>query len=261
MSRPGIIFALILTLCVFAALAGTASAQTIRVGIGFTLPPYVIKKNNSGLEVDIIRKAFATSGLDTQFVYLPNLRLPVAFADGFVDCIASNTAYNLAGDSGVPAFGSEETITYENRVVTLKNKRFGIRSIEDLTTMAVLSFCNATKYLGPHYMAMAQKNRQYRELADQALLVRMLYSGRVQAVVSDKRIFLYWRKQLLSSSATKPFSMEQDVEFHQVFSPTPRHLSFHDAQLRDSFNRGLRILRKSGEYDNLIQNYTGIEGG
>lgn len=234
-------------------------AGNIRVGIGFAIPPYVIKDINAGVEVDIIREAFKAVGHEAEFVYLPNLRLPVAFADGIVDCIASNAAYDLATDSGVPAYYSDVTVVFQNYAITLDKNGFTINSISDLADKSVLGFNNAIKYLGEEYAAMAEANERYSELADQALQVRMLFSGRVDVVVSDMRIFRYWRKLLIRSSVADAISLDQRMAFHPIFSAAPRHVGFRDDTMRDLFNKGLAILKKSGAVAAIEKRYSGIE--
>lgn len=240
-------------------MVGIAHARDVTVGIGFSLPPYVIKEEHAGLEVDIIRESFAAVGMNTQFMYLPKLRLPVAFADSMVDCVATNATYDMSYESGLESFDSDVTLVYQNYAVAMKRSGFNLQSINDLKDKVVLSFNNAVKYLGSEYAAMATENLQYKELADQSLQVRMLYSGRVQVVVSDKRIFLYWRKKLLSGSASEDIDIKQDVQFFSIFPPSPRNLSFKDRELCDAFNRGLRSLHKNGAYDVIVQRYAGIE--
>ena len=233
-------------------------AKSVRVGIGFTIPPYVIRNIDGGLEVDLIRESFGAVGIHANFVYLPNLRLPVAFADGSVDCIASNVEYDLAKDSGRPVHDSDATVVLRNYAISLEKNGLTITSIGDLADKSVLGFNNATKYLGWEFAEMAEGNRMYSELADQALQVRMLYSDRVDVVISDRRIFLFWRKQLASNQAAVE-GLDQKVVFHPIFPPAVRHVSFGDRELRTLFNRGLRILRETGRVKALETQYSNVE--
>lgn len=234
---------------------GSVFAQEVKIGIGFALPPYVIKESNSGLEVDIIREALKVAGYDVQFVYLPNLRLPVEFAAGDVDGVAANAAYNLGADSGRVAYASRITATYQNYAITLKDEGIVIKDVKDLGQWNVLAFNNATKYLGPEFVAMAAANSRYSELADQSLQVRMLYSGRVQVVISDKRIFLWWRKKLNQAFFSGSQDLGAALAFHPVFPAAPRRIFFADHAIRDAFNAGLDQIIKSGEYEAILSRY------
>lgn len=247
--------ALLLTL----AAPEAGRAQAIQVGIGFSIPPYVIRETDSGVEVDVIREALRVVGFEAEFIYLPNLRLPIAFADGSVDCVAANSGYDLTADSGVQAHYSDITVVFQNFAVTLEHRGLRVGSIRDLAGKTVLGFNNAAKYLGEEFAAMAAVNETYSELADQALQVRMLYSGRVDAVISDKRIFLYWRKQLVDSRDAEAVSLDAHVVFHPIFSPSPRHVGFRDERLRTLFNQGLHILRANGALRAIEERYAGVE--
>lgn len=247
------IFGLVLVLIMCSC--GFAQAEEIRVGIGFAIPPYVIKELDSGLEVDIIRSAFEAVGHDVKFVYLPNLRLPVEFALGNVECIAANAAYDLAKDSGRPVYQSEDTISLQNFAITLRRLKLSIDSLKDLEYKQVLAFNNAVKYLGPAYAAVAKANPHYSELADQSLQVRMLYSSRVEVVVADKRIFLWWRDLIVKSNLSGDLDLFTPLTFHPIFPPSPRLVHLNSDSLRQQFNAGLESIRNSGVYDRIIERY------
>lgn len=120
-------------------------AREVRVGIGFAIPPYVIKNADSGIEVDVVRQALNAAGYQAKFMYLPNLRLPVAFAQGKVDCIAVNVSYDLAGDTGTDVYPSDTTVVFQNYAITVGRHAPSIKSIGDLAGKEVLGFNNASK--------------------------------------------------------------------------------------------------------------------
>lgn len=246
---------ILVALCVVILSPLAGSARTVKVGIGFALPPYVLRESDSGLEVEIVREAFRRVGHDVEFVYLPNLRLPVEFAEGSVDCVVANKAYNLASDSGRPVYPSFETLAYRNYAITLKRSGHVIRSLDDLCDKRVLGFKNATKYLGEKYAEAVGKNGDYSELSDQSLQVRMLLSGRVQVVISDKRIFKWWRKQLANESVATNLELSAPVSFHPVFPPAPRTVHFGDANLRNAFNQAVRSMRTDGRFQAIMDDY------
>jgi polar amino acid transport system substrate-binding protein len=47
----------------------------------------------------------------------------------------------------------------------------------------------------------------------------------------------------------------QPLTFHPIFPPTSYHVAFRDTALCDDFNRGLKHLRDSGEYDRIVARY------
>lgn len=240
-------------------MVGLGHAGEIRVGIGFSIPPYVIKELDGGVEVDAIREAFKAVGHEAVFVYLPNLRLPVELGEGGIDCVASNAAYDISNDAGVKVYPSDTTVIFQNYAVSLTKNDLDIPTVSSLGDKRVLGFNNARKYLGSQFARMADANRQYSELADQALQVRMLYSGRVQVIISEKRIFLYWRKKLAESPVSSTINLADAVTFSPIFASAPRNISFSSRELRDAFNAGLSTIKANGAFDAVVSKYIGVE--
>lgn len=236
-----------------------AHAREVRVGVGFAIAPYVLRERDAGLEVDIIRAAFRAAGMATRFSYLPNLRLPLAFAQREVDCLATSVGYDMAECTKWPVFYSAPTLIFQNYAVTLADRSLNIGSIGDLAGYVVLGFQDAARYLGPEFAAMAQGNPLYNELSDQSLQVRMLFSKRVDVVISEKRVFLYWRNRLKSSPAARAVDLAQPVRFSRIFPAQERQVAFADKSLRERFDQGLAAIRANGEYERIVQTYDRAE--
>ena len=200
--------------------------------------------------------ALRISGHKARFVYLPNLRLPIEYSLGNVDCVVANKSYDLSDDSGLKTYTSMDTIVYQNYAMTLAQNNATIRSIRDLVDMRVLGFNNAAKYLGSQFAEMARDNKEYSELADQSLQVGMLYSGRVEVVVSDKRIFLWWRKKKMEKPEANDPDFTAPLDFHPIFPPAHRCVYFHDEQLRNGFNNAIQQMIETGQFDSIIRHYT-----
>jgi polar amino acid transport system substrate-binding protein len=232
-----------------------ARAGEVRVGVGFSIAPYALREQNAGLEVDLARAAFRAAGVRARFAYLPNLRLPMALVEGDIDCLATSEGYDMAERIGRPVFYSVPTLTFRNHAVTLADRDLYIHSIGDLAGYVVLGFQDAVNYLGPDFAAMAQGNDLYSELCDQSLQVRMLFSGRVDAVISEKRVFLYWRNRLKGSPAGRAVDLDQNVTFHPIFPAQNRKVVFVEKSMRDLFNQGMAAIRASGSYDRIVRAY------
>ena len=183
--RKGILYCLAAVLLAAVCLAAPARAREVRVGIGFVLPPYVIRENDSGLEVEIIRRALAEAGHTAVFVYLPNLRLVLEMGRGNLDAVAANRAYDLGRETGKPAYVSGPTVEFHNYAITRRADGLVIRSLDDLRGKRVLAFQNARKYLGREFREAVASVKCYREVADQSLHAGMLYADRTDVVISD----------------------------------------------------------------------------
>jgi polar amino acid transport system substrate-binding protein len=239
--------------------SASARAREVRVGVGFAIAPYVLREQDAGLEVDLLRAAFRAGGMEAKFVYLPNLRLPLALAEGDVDCLASSVGYDMAERTGRPVFYSVPTLTFRNYAVSLARRHLNIGSIADLSGYVVLGFQDAASYLGPEFADMARNNDLYSELSDQSLQVRMLFSGRVDVVISEKRVFLYWRNRLKNSPAGRAVDLDQAVKFSPIFPAQDRQVVFIEKSLCEDFDKGLAAIRESGSYDRIVQAYDRAE--
>ncbi|EPJ46505.1 MAG: hypothetical protein OFPII_20160 [Osedax symbiont Rs1] len=112
-------------------------AKEVRIGVG-EFPPYVIKKGNTGIQLELIKEIFSGTGYTPVFQYLPNSRILKQFKRGKLD-IAINVNQGLFKDK----FYSDEVVSFNNYAISLKNNNFNIKSIKDLQKLSVLSFQNA----------------------------------------------------------------------------------------------------------------------
>ncbi|MCP4023299.1 MAG: transporter substrate-binding domain-containing protein [Desulfobacteraceae bacterium] len=234
-------------------LVNTATAKNVKIAIGLVIPPYVIRQNNSGIEVDIIKEAFKAKGYAVTFLYVPNLRISYMLKVGLVDGTVQNASYNAATEVGKVLYETDTIINYHNFAITFEN--YTIATIDDLADKRVIAFVNAKKYLGPVYKAMTDKNKTYYEKSEQNLHVVMLYNNRVDVVISDKRIFMYWRNQARNNGTLSSKDMELPLKFNPIFSKAPRDCKFLDKGNRDNFNDGLKIILDNGVYDAIIKKY------
>ena len=233
----------------------TASAEEIGIAIGMSLPPYVIEEQNAGMEVEIIREALKTKGHTAIFFYVPNLRIPIFLKEKKADGIAANSAYDVGKDIGMSVFPSSTTVIYQNYAISLEENPIQIGSMEDLSEKSIIAFNNATKYLGPAFASVVEKNPQYEESADQSKQVIRIYTKQSDVAISDKKVFLYWRNIINNRSRFKPSEINKPLNFFPIFPPAPRNCTFIEARKRNEFNEGLRIIRENGVYDTILKKY------
>ena len=129
---------LCLILLVFAA---PLIAEPLRVGVSFAIPPYVITHEDRGIELDLLREAFAGSDHVPEFTYLPLERTFRMLEEGKLDAIINVRPGMLSR-----AHLSQAVITFHNRVFTLDKTAF--KSVRDLQTLRVSAFPRARQILG-----------------------------------------------------------------------------------------------------------------
>ncbi|HYD81947.1 MAG TPA: transporter substrate-binding domain-containing protein [Paucimonas sp.] len=227
------------------ALSRAEAPKEVRIGMGLTKPPYIMESGKEGLEYEIAEQALAAAGLKMVGVQFPPVRGLALFRAGQLDGL-------LTVDEGIGGnhFFSEPYILYQNVATTLTSRNIRLRQIEDLIDYSVAGFQNANVILGERFKALAARHPEYKEYPQQIIQDKLLYTGRVDVVVGDRRIFRYFSTRLEASiDATQP------VTFHPIFPPNPRLAAFHDAELRDRFNAGLKAIKSNGAYDAILKKY------
>ncbi len=226
-------------------------ANSIKLSVGLTVAPYVIKakqpdEKDSGFEVDIVRESLAFGSYSVRFIHQPLERTKISFKLKSVDGVLSIQKHypEIQG-----AFVSDEYITYHNFAVSLTARNLKINSIADLKNKRIIAFQQATYAFGKEFQLMAENNSGYSEIADQNHQIGMFFLERTDVIVLDHRIFNYIQSRL------KNIPTGQRVTFHKLFEPSIFRIAFREKKIRDSFNQGLRKLRSSGRYDEIILGY------
>lgn len=222
-----------------------AVAAPLRFGFGTHKPPYVFEGEPRGLEFEIVTAAAAKAGFVIEVLYAPMERLHLLLRRGQIDAIATTN-----DNSGVPAFYSAPYIHYQNVALSLRARGYKIERIADLTHYSLSAFQRARYLLGGEYAQMVENHPRYREEANQIARNRLLYSGRVDVVVGDMRIFQYFNREVGDQ-----VDVSQALTFYPLFAPTAYRVGFVSEDLRDRFNEGLRALRESGEYRAIERKY------
>lgn len=234
-----------LWVCCLLSCSLTVSAQGLRVGFGTHKPPYIFENQARGLEYDIVMTAAQRGGLQPEAHYAPMERLNLMLRKGQLDVIATTNER-----SGGANFYSDVYIRYQNVAVVLRSRNLDIQGISDLAGYSVNAFQRARFLLGSEFQAMAENNPRYREEAFQIARNRMLYSGRVDVVVTDMRILRYFNREVSAQ-----VDVTQPLTLYSIFAPTDYKLGCREQVHCQRFNQGLAAIRQSGEYTRIERRY------
>lgn len=223
----------------------SVSAQALRVGFGTHKPPYIFENEARGLEHDIVMAAAQRGGLAPVAYYAPMERLNLMLSKGLIDVIATTNER-----SGGNIFYSNVYIRYQNVAVALRSRNLDIQRISDLGRYSVNAFQRARFLLGSEYQAMAETNPRYREEAFQIARNRMLYSGRVDVVVTDMRILRYFNREVYTQ-----VDVTQPLTLYPIFAATGYKLGCRQQADCQRFNLGLETIRSNGEYVAIERRY------
>ncbi len=225
-------------------------AEIIKIGISHSIPPYVIKEENRGIELEILQTAFTFSNHEVVPVYLPLARTFSKLSSGQID-----GTINIREGVVKNVFYTPVVIRFNNCAISLKKKNYpDTISIDFLKDKHVLAFQRARTLLGDEFREMAEDNEHYYEYAHQANQVYRLFLERdADLIVLERRIFDYLRKKVRNEIGNKA---NEPVRFHYLFPPTEYKFAFRERGIRDDFNKGLETIVKNGTYQKILQKYT-----
>ncbi|MBC8445525.1 MAG: transporter substrate-binding domain-containing protein [Rhodospirillaceae bacterium] len=239
-------FILLIPVILFCHLSTSAFARPLKVAFGLWVPPYVIREEARGIEYDILKEILASKGYEMEPLYVPLARTLMMLKDDDVDGIMST------GIKDLPGCYTDSHITYWNYAISLKDRNLKINSVADLDDKSVVAFQNAKNYLGDDFHQMAVINPDYRELADQSAQNKLLYSRRVDVVIADRYIFDWLNND---PTVKARVNVIQAVTHHALFEPSHFSAVFKSDDICQAFNAGLKQLRASGRYQQIIDSY------
>jgi len=239
---------LLLSIC-FLFCHSCIAQQQVTIGVSPNLPPYVINKQE-GIELDIIKSALATQGIDVEFEFFRYSLLQKSLVESHIDGVVLSGAHRDPN-----TFQSEQLLAFNNSVITFKQHKLSINTLEDLTGERVVSFKGATKVLGPQYSKATKTTAVYIEHTDQLTQVKLFLGGRYNILISDLRIFNYWRKQKKRLGRVALINQKSGVEYFPIFAPSPRKMSCKNKLICEAFNRGLSVIKKNGLYLKIMNRY------
>jgi len=229
-------------------LVQNAFSQEIKLALSLSIPPYVIPKDNAGIELDIVKEAFSLSNITVKPIYVPLARLIKQIENDEID--GSATIVESLGIKNV--YYSDTYITYENIAVSLKKNNLKINSISDLTNKNIITFQNAKMYLGKEFSKAVSLNNSYYEFYDQKKQVKMLFKNRIQVIILDRNIFNYYK-----DNSSEKFN--EEFVIHEIFPINKYKIAFKNSKIRDKFNLGLKELKISKKYNQIINKYLHLE--
>ena len=141
---------------------------------------------------------------------------------------------------------------FKNIIVSRKKDNIQINKVSDLYNKKVIAFSNAHKYLGKEYFTLfnlQNRPRNYKEYVFQDYQVKEFLNKKADLIILDENIFKWHFNKLSKDELSK-------YKFNYLLSkPNKYKVSFHSRNLRDIFNKNLKIIKENGDYKEVIENY------
>ena len=226
-----------------------ADSKPTTIAFTFSMPPYLNADNTGGIELDLIQSALSTVGYQNIKILNVHYKRAIELTkQGKVDAIVSNQS-NTTYSKHIPnIITSDKTLDYVDCAITLRKREISLNSINDYYDKSIWAFKSASEVLGSDFNAMTRENKSYTENFDQLKQVDMLAMERIDVAISDRNIFSAKLK------SNKKYESPQ-FEFHSISPTTPRVIRSLNQALIDKFNQGLVLIRKNGQYDQIIERY------
>ena len=223
----------------------TSASDELVVAVGLAKPPYVIQKDNSGFELDLIRNIFKKMGKSTKFVYTQFGHSSKMLDVEAIDAVITTTPRIFSDTSKL----SDKYITYQNVAISMKEDDLRIDTIKDLANYTIASFQKADKVLGKEFADAANKSPLFMKVAEQNRQPMLLLKKRVQVLVMDINIFKYFAKKIGIKNISSRFN------FHEVFPINHYNVAFKNKQYVKLFNKLLAQYKQTDDYIQLKKHY------
>ncbi|MBU2712099.1 substrate-binding periplasmic protein [Zooshikella harenae] len=220
--------------------------EIVYIGFGQDKPPYVINEE-SGLEIDLVRAAFATQNTEVVIRLFPRKMLYQQVKKR----LDGASALTQKENDGL--FYSVPYLVFFNVLVTKVDRKITANHVADLAGLHVSGWQGASHLLGSELQSLIHQSQgalaDYHEVNAQAQQISMLLTNRTDALIIDRNIFRwYWLKL--------PEEDRFDYSIHQIFPKTSVYqAAFRMEKLRDQFNAGLIAIKNNGKYDAIWQSY------
>jgi polar amino acid transport system substrate-binding protein len=226
-----------------------APNQSIQLITGLSKPPFILS-GDKGMQIEIVKAAFAVSNYDVSFIHLPlSLHMGVYKRRNIDGLITLTSKTNEVG-----LYLSKPYIDYQNVVVTLAKNNFYITQLSDLAKLRVAAFQNAGLFLGDDYANIFTGSNGYIEIADQKSQLALLFTDRVDAIIMDVNIFKYMLVEL--QNRKKYLNIySKDVVIYPLFEPNNYVAGFNTNELKTLFDKGITEIKGTGQYQKIVNSY------
>lgn len=229
----------------FYAASALADSAALKLASRPNLPPYVQDGAQTGIEIDIVKAVFKHAGQPIEFVQMDRVEMISRFEAGGIE--GTLTQSTTATNHGCL---TKWYLVHQNVGFTILEKEVALTSLPDLGALSVVSFDNAKVFLGKDFRTAVESNPNYKEIAPQSSHIGLLYKGEFDVIFGDEWIIRYVQRQHFEKTGEY-----QELRVHHIMKPTLYSARFQKQETCDMFNTSLRAIRRSGEYDKIIDGY------
>lgn len=224
--------------------------KEINVAFSTEKEPYVLnEKYIKGIEYDLLKKIFDISSIK---INKTKKFTSSQLGDALREDNELDLVVNIKENNDSRLFYSEPFLEFKNIIVSRKKDNIKINKISDLHNKKIVAFFNAYKYLGKEYYTLfnlQNRPKNYKEYMYQDEQVKDFLDSKVDIIILDEKIFKWYFNKLSKDELS-------NYQFSYLLSkPNKYKVAFKNQNLRDLFNENLQIIKKSGEFKEIIKSY------
>jgi len=246
-NRAGLLGLFLIALLPITALADTKD-KTLNIAFNFDKAPFTFgKTSKKGIEIDLVREILQSQGYSINVHQMSKKNLN--------NLLTSNPAFDAVSsvpDIGDGLFYSDNFISYENYVITRKQDQLKIESLRDLKDIKFVIWKDAYLDLGKEFNRLfnpvdGEMRSSYFERTSQLDQHELFFDHSFPAIIVDKTIFQWYKFSLQN---------HEEYTYHYIFpKKTEYPVKFKSKTIRDAFNKGLKLFKQNGQYEEIIQYY------
>jgi polar amino acid transport system substrate-binding protein len=231
------------------------AASELTVVFNLDKPPYAFRDAGGaavGIEVDMMRAALGRAGYTMQARGVSKNRLLPAVANREADVAAT-----VQGTDDGQLFFSDDLVEFANVVISRKSSDLKIEKLDDLDRVRFVIWNRGWADLGSTFENKYKPDSRgkfrpnYYQSATQDMQARVFWLGRVEAIVIDRTIFAWYKRELSGT-----LDVQDELVYHNIFkSGTWFNAAFADRSVRDRFNAALRAMKADGSYQRILDKY------
>jgi len=219
--------------------------KKLNIAFHYDREPFMFTEtSHKGIESDLVKEILQSRGYEVKISQMSKEYLEnILHTDSDIDAAASV----IRKDDDL--FYSDDFISFTNYVITRKEDNIKITSIDDLSKIKFITYKDAYKNLGKKFYDLFNPiNGTAKESYDSCDTyennIDKFFSKKVDAIIIDQKIFQWY---LLKHNSRDIY------EYHDIFHKSVSFpVAFRSKKVCDDFNKGLKELKKSGRYDEII---------
>ena len=222
--------------------------KELNIAFHFDRPPYMFGKTSSkGIEADLVKEILGSQGYTVNIHQMAKQNM-----ETLLETNSNFDAVSSVSDTNDGMYYSEHFISYENYVISRKKDNFKIEKLRDLQNIDFVAWKGAYNDLGDEFYKLFNPVNgyfkiKYNDRTSQSDQHKLFFDKKVDAIVVDKTIFEWYKLALKNSD---------EYTFHKIFPElTTYPAKFRSAKVRDAFNQGLKTMKGSKRYDEIIDFY------